>query len=102
MNILNGNTFYIDTAYVTTADDLTRSQLMVAYIMVTATAANGRIVLGDVGANSTQKKLDLRVPTSGATEIFRFSENPALFPNGLRVFTLTNAVATVIIKNPGG
>lgn len=101
-NLLNGNTFYIDTAFASTVDDLVRSQALAAYIVVTATAASGRIVLGDVGANSSQIKLDLRVETSGHTEIFRFPENPVLFPNGIRVISLTNAVASIIIKNPGG
>ena len=101
-NTLNGNTFYVDSAFSTSADDLARSQALVAYVTVTSTSANGRIVLGDVGANSSQLKLDLRVEVSGHSEIFRFAENPILFPNGIRVISLTNAIATVIIKNPGG
>lgn len=101
-NNLNGNSFYVDSAYSTSADDLVRSQALVAYVLVTATAANGRIVLGDVGANSSQIKLDLRVETSGHSEPFRFAENPILFPNGIRVISITNAVATIIIKNSGG
>lgn len=97
-NILNGNTFYIDTAG---SEDLVRKQALVAYIVVTATGANARIVLNDVGTNPVVK-LDLRVATAGTTEIFRFEEKPLLFPNGIRVSTLTNAVATLVISNPGG
>lgn len=101
-NTLNGNSFYVDTAFNTSAEDLVRSQALVAYVIVTATGANGRIVLGDVGANSSQTKIDLRVEVSGHSEIFRFAENPVLFPNGVRVLSLSNAVASIIIKNPGG
>lgn len=102
VNQLNGNTFYIDTAFSSSADDLVRSQTLVAYITVTATGANAILTLSDVGANSTQTKLNLRVAASGTTQLFRFPEYPVLFPNGIRVMTLTNAIATVIIKNPGG
>lgn len=102
MNTLNGNSFYIDTAFVSSSDDLVRSQVLVAYILVTSTAANGIITLGDVGASSTFKKLEIRIPEAGKTELLRFAENPILFPSGIRVLSLTNTVATVIIKNPGG
>ena len=100
-NTLNGNTFYIDTQGSTSDHDLVRKQALVVYVTVTATAANGRIVLSDVGA-APIIKMDLRVPVSGATEIFRFAEKPITFPNGIRVSTLTNAVATVVIVTPGG
>ena len=100
-NVQNGNSFYIDTAHVTDGDDLTRKNVLVAYVTVTATAANGRIVLGDAG-NDPQTKLDLRVVTSGASQVFRYDQAILIFPNGIRVMTLTNAVATVIFKNAGG
>lgn len=101
MNVLNGNTWYVDTAHVSNSDDLVRKQALVVYIIVTATASNGRIVLGDVGANP-DIKLDLRVATSGESRIFSFPEKPINFPNGIRAITVTNAVATVIVSNPGG
>ncbi len=100
-NVLNNNTFYIDTAFASSADDLVRKNALVAYIIVTATAASGRIVLSDVGA-SPDLKLDLRVATSGATQEFSFVDNPVVFPNGIRVSTLSNAIATVVLRNPGG
>lgn len=100
-NVLNGNTWYVDTQYTSEADDLVRKQALVAYILVTATGANGKLVLADSSSNPAIK-FDLRVPVSGTTEIFRFEAKPALFPNGIRALTLTNAVATVVIVNPGG
>lgn len=100
-NVLNGNSFYVDTAFTNSADDLVKKQALVVYIAVTATAANGRIVLGDVAA-SPDLKIDLRVATSGTTQLFSFVDNPVIFPNGIRVITLTNAVATVVLRNPGG
>lgn len=100
-NIQNGNSFYIDTVHVTDGDDLTRKNVLVAYVTVTATAANGRVVLGDAGTDP-QTKLDLRVVTSEVTEHFRYDSAPIIFPNGIRVMTLTSAVATVVFKNAGG
>jgi len=100
-NVLNNNTFYIDTAFSSSSDDLVRKNALVAYILVTATAANGRIVLSDV-ASSPDLKLDLRVATSGASQEFIFVDNPVVFPNGIRVSVLTNAIATIVLRNPGG
>lgn len=100
-NVLNGNTFYIDSVHSSDSDDLVRKQALIAYIAVTATGANGRIVLTDVGAPS-DIKLDLRVEVSGHTELFRFDEVPVIFPNGVRVSVLSNAVATLVIRNSGG
>lgn len=100
-NIQNGNSFYIDTAHVTDADDLTRKNVLVAYVVVTATAANGRIVLGDAGTDP-QTKLDLRVAALGTSQLFRYDAAPIIFPNGIRVMTVSNAVATVVFKNAGG
>jgi len=96
-NLLNGNTFYIDS----TSPDLERKQALVVYIALTATASNAIMVLSDVGA-APQKKLELRVAGAGTTQLFRFTDSPVLFPNGISVTTLTNAVATLVIKNSGG
>lgn len=100
-NVLNGNSFYVDTAFTNAADDLVRKQALVVYVVVTATAANGRIVLSDVG-NNPDLKLDLRVPSANSTQPFVFVDNPVIFPNGIRISTLTNAVATIVLRNPGG
>lgn len=99
-NQQNGSTFYIDTAHSTDTDDLEKKNALVSYVVVTATAANGRIVLGDVGSNGATK-VDLRVPVSGQSILFHFRNSPMNFPNGIKVLTLANAVATVGITNTG-
>lgn len=101
MNLLNGNSFYIDTVYSTSDHDLARKSTLVAYVTITATSANAILVLGDIQA-SAQNKLELRVAAAGTTEQFSFEQTPVLFPNGIRVLTLTNCTATCIIKNVGG
>lgn len=100
-NTLNGNTFYVDTAFSSSADDLVKKQVLVDYIVVTATGANGRIVIADVGTNPVVK-LDLRVATANTSEIFRFAEKPLRFPNGITITLLANAVATIVTETPGG
>ena len=94
-NIRSGNSFYIDTQRASASDDLLIKGIAVSTIVVTATAANGRLVLKDP-ATTPANKLDLRVATSGDSVLFDFNLIPVLFPNGLSATTLTNAVATVV------
>jgi hypothetical protein len=96
-NVRNANTFYIDTQSAVDADNLIIKGLAVHYVSVTATAANGRLVLQDLTVTPATK-VDLRVATSGDTEVFSFEMNPLLFPNGIKPSTLSNAVATVVYK----
>jgi hypothetical protein len=99
-NKRNANTWYIDTAHATSADDLAGNNLLVVGIFLTATAANGRVVLADAQGTPVTK-LDLRVATSGASQYFDLSSAPVNFPNGISVSTLSNALATAIVKNTG-
>jgi hypothetical protein len=92
-NVRNSNTFYIDTQYSGASDELAVKNLRITHVIVTATAANGRIVLAD---SSVATKVDLRVATSGASQVFDFSANPLVFSTSVRPTTLTNAVATCI------
>lgn len=100
-NVLNGNTWYADTVHSNDSDDLVRKQVLAVYVIVTTTGVNARVVLGDSG-NNPAPKLDLRVAANGTSQIFRFEAKPVLFPGGIRVLTLTNAVISVVIQNPGG
>lgn len=98
-NVRNANSYYIDTQY-SASEELAVKNIVVTCVVVTATAASGRIVLADSDTATT--KLDLRVVTSGASQVFDFSESPIVFPNGIRPVTLTNAVATVIGRESRG
>lgn len=100
MNQLNGTSFYIDTAHSTDDDDYIKKNALVAWIVVTTTGVNGRVVLGDVGSNGPSK-LDLRVPEANKSQLFPFRDNPLVFPNGIKVLTLTNAIVTVNLKQTG-
>lgn len=92
----NGNTIYITTG---TGDIADTQGTKVMYVILTATSANGRIVLEDT--TSTKVKIDLRVPTSGETKVFDFSAAPLYFPNGINVDTLTTASVTLVVRGQG-
>lgn len=100
-NIQNGNTFYIDTQSAADSDDLQKQPAIVTQIIITATGANGRVVLADLG-NNPAKKLDLRVVVSGETQHYFFDTSPVVFPSGIKALILTNAIVTVVLKGPGG
>lgn len=92
-NVLSGNTWYIDTAHSSANDDLSGSYF-VYYVVVTATSSSAVLELGDATTNDT--KLKIHVASAGTPETFDFSAFPVRFPNGIKVKTLTNAVATLV------
>jgi hypothetical protein len=101
MNISNGTTFYVDTAYSgVPSQDYVKSQTLVSWIIVTALAANANIVLGDV-APGGPNKFNLSVPVAHSSQMFHFRGMNAMFPNGIRVLSLSNATATIGITNTG-
>lgn len=96
-NTRNGNTFYIDTQYVGASDDLAVKNIIVLSVTVCATAANAILTLADAATGSPNKH-QFRVAASGDSQQFDFSQAPILFPNGVRALTLTNAVASLVVR----
>lgn len=101
-NTRSGNVWYVDTAYAATTDNLSGS-VMVTGGLVTSTGASGRIVLADASTGAT--KIDFRVAAtdsnaSGETRPIPLPE-AVMFPNGIKVSTLTTAVATIFVKDAG-
>lgn len=98
-NIRLGNTFYIDTQYTGASDELALKDVRIAYVIVTPTAANGRVVLSDGGLGI---KADLRRATANESNYpFDFSNEPIRFSTSIRPTTLANAVVTCVIIPPG-
>ncbi len=89
-NVRNGNTYYIDAT-----TELAVPGIKVAYVIVTATSANAILNLQDV--TTAVNKINLRVATSGETQVFDFSECPLYFPNGVIPSTVTNCNATLVL-----
>ena len=92
-NTQSANSWYVDSVYATAADDLA-ANVQVTAVLLTATSANARIVLSDPTTGNAL--LDLRLSTAGETRLFDLARGPISFRNGIRVATLTNAVATLI------
>jgi len=67
-------------------------------LILSSTGANAQIVLKD----STDAKIDVRLAASGETRQIRLENTPIRFDTNIDVTTLTNAVATLIIKPLGG
>lgn len=95
-SVRNGNTIYIDDS----SDTFAITGLKVSHIIVTATGSNGQAVLADLDTNAV--KADLRVATSGTSQTFRFADQPMVFPTGVQLTTLTNAVVTLITSVTNG
>ena len=96
-NTRGGNTYYIDTQYsasISATTELVIPNIRVYYVLVTGTTSNAHVVLEDNGV----VKLDLRVPNTGETRIFRFSDFPVLFTTSIRASTLVNALVTVVFE----
>lgn len=101
-NVRSGNIWYVDTAHSAASDDLSGS-VMVTGAIITSSAAAGRIVLADASTGAV--KLDLRLAaingnTSGDTRPIPFPDS-VMFPNGIKVSTLTTAVGTFFIRDAG-
>ena len=90
-NVRSGNSHYVDATGV-----LESEACSITGVVLTATSANAVLELAD--SAGTTKKLNLRVATSGESRHFNFSEASIYFPNGIKVATLTNAIATVLYK----
>lgn len=99
-NLRLGNSIFVDSTGTLTG--ATEKNSLVAYVIVTATAASAILKLGDPSLTANNLKIDLRVATSGLTQIFDFSATPIVFPNGVSAITVTNCNACIVLKGAGG
>lgn len=95
-NVRNANTFYVDG----TASDLEVKNIRVAYITVTSTAATASLILQDV--TTTANKIRVDIASANETVELNFDENPIVFPNGIKPATVTNCVATLVLRESRG
>lgn len=93
-NVRNANTYYIDAT-----GSLTLKNIKALFIIITATAANARLVLKDITTGAT--KMDVRI-TAADGQFFDFSSAPLVFPNGIDVTTVTNCIAVVTVEETRG
>lgn len=95
-NVRSANTFFIDA----TTPTLPVKNIKVTHVTITTTAAAGVLVLSDLVTAS--KKLQIHVSADKTTQIFRFTDNPIVFPNGIDPTTVTNCVVTLNIMESRG
>jgi len=99
-NVRSGNTWYVDTAGSLVPVSIASTVGLQLYqVVLTPTSANASIVLGD--DLNGYVKLDLRTVTANESKIARFWELPITFTNGIRVISIANAVATLIVQDIG-
>lgn len=98
-NARNGNTWYVDA----TGELSTDANVLVTHIIIYATAANAILELADTTniAGAYTSKFYAGVATSGDSKHFPFEAKSLLFPKGIRVKTLTNAKAILVVASAG-
>lgn len=94
-NTRRGNLIYIDTT-ASAAED--RINQKVAYVILTATAASASLILEETSGSGDVVRFD---KAAAGTEVFPFPDRPMVFPTGIYVKTLTNAVATLVMTEGG-
>lgn len=97
-NVRNANTWYVDTA----SESLTVSNIKIAGLLLTAGSSTSTLLLGDdVSDASYPNKLSI-VAAANTTVQVRLEDTNVVFPNGIRVKTLTSgATATLLITTAG-
>lgn len=95
-NARRGNLQSVTTTGILTSERNQRVQ----QILLTVTTTNGVLVIQDP-LDSTAM-LDLRAVTAATTHVFDFPGPGIIFPNGLKVSTLTNCTAMIVYNNSSG
>lgn len=94
-NIRNSNTAYIDTAAALT--DIEKRNIKITGILVTPDGGGvAQLVLQD--KTTTANKVDIRMQSTDRSELYNYTENPLVFPNGIVAATVTNCVATLSLQ----
>jgi hypothetical protein len=94
-NTVSSSVVYVDATG--TISDTENVRLM--GVIVTSSAAAGQLILKD--QTSGDLKLDVKVKDADDTKQLRFPLAPITFTNGIEVDTVTNVVATLIVRRQG-
>jgi hypothetical protein len=97
MSVRAGNTYYIDA----TGEEVT-STVRVVGVLFTPEAATAVLVLKDrTPANNI--KLEFKSFSGNeTTQLYSFKELPVVFQSGIKVTTVTDCTATLILSEGGG
>jgi len=97
-NAVNGNTIKIDS---TGTISITGKNIIVTCLIVTATANAAIFELEDSDGVTDVDKIRVAVDIANKTESLDLTAGPIVFPNGIKVKTVTNCEATLIFKRVG-
>lgn len=98
-NVRRGNTWWIDaTGALGSATSNVKTLLY--SVVITPTSANAILKLQD-NSSTAQDLVEFRAATSGDSKTFDFSRKPIVFPNGIKVATVTNCNAAVVVEGGG-
>lgn len=105
-NVLNGNTFYVDSASSGAGSYIAEKDVQLLAIMFTSATAGHTIELADLkqlssGATAAagSDKLKLSVDATNQVVSVRLADTPIRFPNGIWIKSISSgAVATLVLK----
>jgi len=97
-NAVNGNTIKIDT---TGTISLTGKNFRVSCIVVTSSATGAIFELDDPATAGDVEKIRIEIAAANTVEALDLSRTPIVFPNGIKVKTVTNCEATIIFSRVG-
>lgn len=96
-NVRSANTWYVDTA----SESLDKKNISLMGVVLTGDGGAAELELADnVSGASYPSKLYL-TQANNTTFHYDFSDSPIVFPNGIRVVTANNTLATLILRIPG-
>lgn len=97
-NVVNGNTIKIDSTGVIVMNN---KNILVTCIIVASTADAAVFELQDSDGSTDVDKIRIGIKEADDTKAFEISNAPIVFPNGIKVKTVTNCEATLVFKRIG-
>lgn len=94
-NTNQGNTHYVDS----TGTLSTRKNVKLLRLIVTSTSTAASLILQDYDASTPVNMLQVDIAADNTTEHLDFSAAPIIFPNGITAGTVTNCVATLVVRS---
>lgn len=97
-NVRNANTFHIDTSGTATAAILAIPNIQLVGVIMASTADSAILELSDLTTAATKIYLTLNTAAAISLKFIDLSNSPIVFPNGILPTTVTNCIATCIIR----
>jgi len=97
-NMRNGNTWYVDTV----DESLSVANIRVTGIVLTAGSGISELLLGDAYSDSAYpNKISIKAAADTTVQI-RLEDTPLVFPNGIRIKTITSGAQATLLTSTAG